>query len=73
MDAALHANFRCAAFPSLGRSSGDLRVGQQVRRPSQLLRHAPLAECAEAALVCAPIGVIDVPATPVNQRAGENA
>lgn len=68
MDSTLHADFGCSPVPSLGCSPGDFGVGQQIRGSPQLLRHAPLAERAEAALVCAPVGVVDVPAAHTQNR-----
>ncbi len=69
VDAALHAHFCGAAVRGLGRSASHFRVGQEVRRPSQLLCNAPLAERAESACIRTPVCVVYVPA-PSPQNVG---
>ena len=60
VNAALHADFRCAARPRLADASGDLSHLEIIRPAAQILAHLALGEGAELALERADVGVVDV-------------
>src|SRR5262245_65858599 len=82
MNAALQADFGCAALPGLDRASCDLLERKIVGSAAQVLAELALRECAEAARIAADVCVIDVaiddvvddvPARPGAQRIGGGA
>src|SRR3546814_19465411 len=60
MDAALHADFRAAAFRGFAHAAADFVVVDEVGFAAQVLVRATLRECAAAALVQADVRVVDV-------------
>ena len=60
MDAALHADFGCAAGARFKHPASDLLGVEIVGRPAQTRRHLAFGEGAEGAAIGTDIGVVDV-------------